>query len=151
MRAVEARIVKRKLASYLDMVALAARKDHEALMTHELYATEAGAKGIKYDPKIGGGHSSSRESRLLTILSEQIALDQMAAKYRQEAKNAETFIKTADVSTKERTILEKAFLLGKRYREIAEEENYCTSGVGRLIDRIIESVPEEFAETCGLL
>lgn len=150
MNVQEARTVKHRISVYRDLEDLALQKDREALELHERYVTMAGASAIRYDREPGGsGSGRSKESAYLDLFDAQREADDQAHEYRRQMRDIAAFVKAIDHP--DRTIIESAYIFGKRYKEIAEEMGFEISTIHKKIARCLESVPAELARASGLL
>lgn len=150
MNRLEARRVRRKLEDYTDLLALAEEKDREAMSLQQNYYDMAMPGCIRYDREpAGGGSGKSKESVYNEIFSDQAEAERKAKEYRAEAEKVKKFISLIDDDAK--SVIEQAYIHGKRYKTIAKEKGYESSGIRSKIYRCLERVPASLAEACGLL
>lgn len=149
MKTCEVKIVRAFLGCYRRYRELAQLKDEEALKLGEYYETAAGPKAICYDHVPGSRSGGGSDSRLIEILSDQMDADRKAAEYREKTRQIEAFIRSID--DPRRDYLERAYLKGESFRDIAAAEHMDFGAVSHSIDRLLRSVPSSLAESSGLL
>lgn len=149
MKTCEVKIVRAFLGCYRRYRELAQLKDEEALKLGEYYETAGSPKAICYDHVPGSRSGGGSDSRLIEILSDQMDADRKAAEYREKTRQIEAFIRSID--DPRRAYLERAYLKGESFRDIAADEHMDFGAVSHSIDRLLRSVPSSLAEASGLL
>lgn len=150
MNRCEAKIVKRRLASYKDLLARADLKDREISDLQDKYVSLATPGAIQFDRSDGSRSNTTKETLYLEIFSDQTDAYNGAVRCRAEAGQIVRFIDLVD-DPEAKQIMHRAYVGGESYYRIGTDLGYTQTGVRMKIDRALERVPSKIAEACGML
>lgn len=147
MTPTEIRIVKRRLETYQDLIALAEEKERQALSLSEKYYQMATPSCLPLEAKPPTESPVPMESRYLEIFAEQKVIEDQAREYREQAHTMERFICWTD----QKDLLEAIYIAGATLKKIADENGLTIEGTRRRIDRTLLDTPAPIARDYGLL
>lgn len=147
MNRAEVRVVKRRLESYRDLIALAEEKDLIALSLSESYYRMAAPSCLPLESKPHVESPTPMESKYLEIFSDQAEVEKTAREYRSQAKRMAEFIKQLPNSES----LEFVYINGMSYKEAADKAGVTSEAIRQRIDRILLDETPEKARAYGLL